>query len=159
VQFHQQCILSSKLPWRLWILRRIALRNIKDWRQRDRKNQFAPTTSLEVINSTDSTILFAGCASGAREGNDIGALRRVRAAAGAVRQSIKLADDTAASGYHDIAPGSRNFKSEGGSSLISSSPEFKIRHVGLAASGHLDPSLPAKSISRSPINYRECERV
>jgi len=44
-------------------------------------------------------------AGGAREGNDIGALRRVCAAAGAVRQSIKLADDTAASGYRGIAPG------------------------------------------------------
>lgn len=82
----------------------------------------------------------------------------MRTAAGAVRQSIKLADAIVSS-YCGIAPGSRNFKSEGGSSLISLSPEFKIRRVGLAANGHLDPSLPAKSISRSPINYRECERV
>lgn len=53
---------------------RIVPRDIKD-RRRGRKNQFAPATSPGVINSADSTILFAGCRR-AREGNDVGAPRR-----------------------------------------------------------------------------------
>jgi len=42
----------------------------------------------------------------------------------AVRQSIKLADATAASGYRGAAPSSRNFKSEGEAFLVSSNSRF-----------------------------------
>lgn len=134
---------------------RIVSRDIKD-RRRGRKNQFAPATSPGVINSADSTILFAGCRR-AREGNDIGALRR---AAGVLFARVLnwLTRPPPLPGYEASSNRARAILNlEDGSSLIS--PESRIHDPSRATRAER-PSLPAESISvSSPVNDRGCARV